>query len=159
VLLRNLEQWLRDAAHMELAWRRHADLEPLAVLVLLLLAAGGPRHLRLADNASLHISLVRADNDGSLGEVFPQLGHRPDPMVGRRVSGLDKALRDLVACGSLVPSSAGRWRSSTAASDACKLELATKPPAFRERIRKIANCWKTLAQDEAVRRGRLMRAG
>lgn len=124
----------------------------LRSVVLLLLAAEGPSQLRLGDNAPLHITLVDADRDGALAALLPALGHRPDPMIGRRVTGLDSLLRELAEHDLLVPTGESLWRLSAAASTSARRELAALPSQLRTQVNELGRLWRSLARAEAQRR-------
>jgi hypothetical protein len=124
----------------------------LARLVTLMMAAEGPSRIRLADNAALHATFVQADCDGPLAFYLPTLGHRPDPMVGRRISGLDRALQLLATDGRLVPTRGARWRVSYAAAIVARREFADFPSAARDAISALSRHWQRLLRAEAERR-------
>ena len=121
-------------------------------LVLLLLAAGGPAELRLVDSGALHRAVVAAYRHGRLAGVVPQLGHRPDPMIGRRVTGLDDALRRLVADDRLVQTSAAHWRITQMASAQARRHLAALSFEHRRVLGELAASWRYLAERDAERR-------
>lgn len=129
------------------------DVRRLRAVVLLLLATDGRVRLRLSDNAPLHSALIRSEGSSALQTLLPRVGHRPDPMIGRRVSGLDRALRQLAEDGSLVPVSGSRWRASGSARAVALRDLAALPLAVREGVRDLAYRWHGLATSEAQRRG------
>lgn len=121
-------------------------------LVLLLLVADAPIHVRLADNGTLHRAVVDAHQKGRLAGVVHALGHRPDPMIGRRVTGLDQALRVLVDSGHLVEASAARWRITNLAAAAARRRLAAFPFEHRRAVGELAASWRHLVRLDAERR-------
>jgi hypothetical protein len=127
-------------------------LEPL---VLLLLAAGGPGTLRLADNWPLHRVLAEASADTAWAPWLPPLTHRPDPLLVRRVCGLDDALLALATAGGLVPTAGPGWRPSRPARATATRHLRALDHAARDHLTGLARRWWELAGAEAERRGRL----
>lgn len=126
--------------------------EDLGGLVLLMVVAGGPARLRLVDNASLHGALASAASWRRPPTPIRGLGHRPDPMVGRRVTGLDAALRRLVRDGLLIPADGLTWQPSPTAERESRAALAALPSSARASIRRLARFWQDVSEREAARR-------
>jgi hypothetical protein len=124
------------------------DLVPL-----LLVCGGGPPAVRLSDNATLHGTLVRAANDPTFSVLLAGLGHRPDPLLGRRVTGLDQALRQLAEDGILVPSTRSWWRPSAVVRTLTRQRFEALPADRRQVIRELARRWRASAAAESARRG------
>jgi hypothetical protein len=143
----------RDTELVQAPGSEDGTAHALARLVTLMLVAEGPSRIRLADNAALHATFVQAECEGPLAVYLPTLGHRPDPMVGRRISGLDRALQLLATDGTLVPTGGTRWRVSYAAAIVARRELADFPSAARDAIRALSRHWRRLLRAEAERRG------
>src|SRR4051812_28679703 len=123
----------------------------LGEFVLLALVAGGPPHLRLVDNAALHRAVVSEHLTGQRGCVLSQLGHRPDKMVGRRVTGLDDALRQLIDEGQLVAVPGARWRIAAGAAVDAHDRLAALPFERRRAVGAVATRWRELTERETHR--------
>jgi hypothetical protein len=126
--------------------------------VLLLVAAGGPGTVRLTDNWPLHRVLAEASAHTAAAPWLPALAHRPDPLLVRRVSGLDDALLALAAAGGLVPTAGPGWRPSRPARAAATRQLLALDDAAREHLTALARRWCHLARAEAERRGRVLPA-
>lgn len=143
---------VRETRLVETANRADEALT-LERLVLLMLVGDGPMDFRLADSAALHATIVQASFDGSLAAVIQRLGHRPDPMIGRRITGLDDALRELADVGTLIPITDMRWRAALGAEALARCELAALPMETRTLVRDLARHWRKLTNREAARRG------
>jgi hypothetical protein len=124
----------------------------LGDLLLLLLAAGAPVPVRLSDNWPLHRALTEVDSHGPMAALLPVIGHQPDPLVGRRVTGLDAALSELARAGALTASSGGGWRPPTVVLRHGRRALAALPPSVRPAVEELAQRWYALTRAEAERR-------
>jgi hypothetical protein len=134
-------------------WEKREEVRAaLADLVELLLVCDGPPAVRLSDNASLHGTLVRAASESTFAGLLAGLGHRPDPLLGRRVTGLDQALRNLAEDGTLVPSTQSRWRPSAVAETLARQRFDDLPSRQRRVIRELARRWRASAAAESERR-------
>lgn len=120
--------------------------------LVLLLVADVPVEVRLADSGALHRALVAAQRQGRLPGFVARLGHRPDPMIGRRVTGLDEALARLVHKVRLVEASAARWRVTPMAAAEARRLLAVLPFGDRRAVGELAASWRLLVQQDAERR-------
>lgn len=83
-------------------------------IIGVLIAAGGPRRFSPGRNWYLHRAVrevQEASNRAGLGLVEPQLAVVPDPDVGLRVVGLDRAIWSLIRRAVLVPEGHGQEAS------------------------------------------------
>lgn len=125
--------------------------EPLDALVLALLAADGPDKLMLTDTGSLHRLLASAGSDAMARQVLPRLGYRPDPILTRRVVGLDDAMLRLAGTGRLRPKDGG-WSLSTTGRAAGKRFLRQYAAPELAQVRELAERWRAAAVAETGRR-------
>lgn len=140
-----------DAAASTSAARADPAPDPMVGLVAMLLVSGGPMHIPLADSWPLHRAIITAAAGGLLPGTIAGLGHRPDPVTGRRADRIDRALRDLAAAGALVPVGDG-WRLARAGRVAGRAALSELSPGDANDVRRIAERWCGLAGQQARRR-------
>lgn len=125
--------------------------------MLLMVAAGGPGRVRLTDNWPLHRVLVERASDPSARSWLPRMGHRPDPVLTRRISGLDDALLALAESGALVPDGPC-WRPSRPALASARRHLRAYDDDLREDLYRLGRAWRELDRAQADRRGRVLQA-
>lgn len=122
-----------------------ADCERTALepeeLIVALMSTGGPSALRSLDDAALHAAVLVAVRSGVPSFAHPALkGHGSDPLVGRRVTGLAAALRDLAASGALERRAPG-WVLAPAVRKEWRRHQEALPPAVLADLRDVAAAW------------------
>jgi hypothetical protein len=135
--------------------QRAAERLAVEPLVLLMLAAGGPERMRLSDSWPLHRVLAEQASGASARPWLPRLGHRPDPVLTRRVSGVDEAVLALAESGALVPDGSG-WRPSRPAMASARRHLRAMDDDVRADLYRLARAWRELDRAQAERRGRVL---
>lgn len=111
------------------------------LILMLLCSAEFEEPIGLTDNWPLHRVVVFAADHHAADRLMPSVGHRPDPMVGRRVIGLDRALASLVHRKDLVRNASG-WRCSARAAARTTAELNGLDPDELETLRDLALVWR-----------------
>jgi hypothetical protein len=125
----------------------------LDALFLTLMAAGGPDTVTLTDTGALHRLLATATDDPETRAWLPQVGHSPDPLLTRRVAGLDRAVLALATTGRLQPTPGG-WCLSSAGQATAERLLRDADARVEDAIRVLAARWRWLALAETRRRDR-----
>ena len=133
-------------------------MDPLDELVLLLLLAGGPPRLDAGGLVALHAALRAALDDGvseegPLAGALAGLGHRPDPLVGRRVTGLDQTLARLRGSGWLTRDQPGGWVLPDEPGRLLAQHLMRMPAEDVQAIRRLACEWAGVAAAHEALRG------
>lgn len=142
---------LSDTAFM--VKEQQTEPAPLGVLVSALLCAGEfTERFDLTDSWPLHEVVIAAAGSNTPVALLSRVGYRPDPMVGRRVVGLDHAIAAMVHEHDLIREGDG-WRCSGHARSRALTYIGSLDEAGQAALGGLSADWQRL-----LRRQRRLRS-